>query len=174
MKTTLEDLKSRFETGDRPTGQDFIDLIDTSVQDLGHIVESHSDWPASVTVTEVGYLDGVSSAIQPQINLKAPLASPTFTGTVSGITKDMVGLDNVDNTADVDKNVLSATKFTTSRTINGVGFDGTSNIVVEDATKLPLAGGTLSGDLTVTGSFTVNGTNTVVDARVVDLINPAD
>jgi hypothetical protein len=32
-------------------------------------------------------------------------ASPTFTGTVSGITKAMVGLDNVDNTTDLNKPV---------------------------------------------------------------------
>ncbi|MDB4658960.1 hypothetical protein OAL53_02275, partial [Akkermansiaceae bacterium] len=37
--------------------------------------------------------------------LKAPLASPTFTGTVSGITKSMVGLGSVDNTADANKPV---------------------------------------------------------------------
>ena len=41
--------------------------------------------------------------------LKAPLASPTFTGTVSGITKTMVGLDNVDNTTDLNKPVSTAT-----------------------------------------------------------------
>ena len=40
----------------------------------------------------------------------APLASPTFTGTVSGITKAMVGLSNVDNTSDVNKPVSSATQ----------------------------------------------------------------
>jgi hypothetical protein len=36
-----------------------------------------------VTNTEFGYLDGVSSSIQTQLNAKAPLASPTFTGTVT-------------------------------------------------------------------------------------------
>ena len=36
-----------------------------------------------VTNTEFGYLDGVTSAIQTQLNAKAPLASPTFTGTVT-------------------------------------------------------------------------------------------
>jgi len=41
--------------------------------------------------------------------LKAPLASPTFTGTVSGITATMVGLGNVDNTSDVNKPVSTAT-----------------------------------------------------------------
>ena len=35
----------------------------------------------NVTDTEIGYLDGVTSAIQTQLNDKAPLASPTFTGT---------------------------------------------------------------------------------------------
>ncbi|HEX2578676.1 MAG TPA: hypothetical protein VHK88_20195 [Aquihabitans sp.] len=47
----------------------------------------------------------VSTAQQAALDLKANLASPTFTGTVGGITKAMVGLGNVDNTSD-------ATKFT--------------------------------------------------------------
>ena len=37
----------------------------------------------NVSNTELGYLDGVSSSIQTQLNAKAPLASPTFTGTVT-------------------------------------------------------------------------------------------
>ena len=44
------------------------------------------------------------------INLKANIESPTFTGTVSGITKAMVGLGNVDNTADANKPVSTATQ----------------------------------------------------------------
>ena len=36
-----------------------------------------------------------------QLDTKAPLASPCFSGTVSGITKAMVGLGSVDNTADL-------------------------------------------------------------------------
>ena len=39
----------------------------------------------------------VSTAQQTALNLKANLASPTFTGTVSGISKSMVGLSNVAN-----------------------------------------------------------------------------
>jgi hypothetical protein len=42
--------------------------------------------------------------------LKAPLASPTFTGIVSGITKAMVGLSNVENTSDLAKPISSATQ----------------------------------------------------------------
>jgi hypothetical protein len=39
---------------------------------------------------------------------KAPLNDPTFTGTVSGITKTMVGLAQVDNTSDANKPISAA------------------------------------------------------------------
>lgn len=42
--------------------------------------------------------------------LKANINSPTFTGTVSGITKSMVGLGNVDNTTDANKPISTATQ----------------------------------------------------------------
>jgi hypothetical protein len=41
----------------------------------------------------------------------------------------------------------TATKLTTPRNINGVPFDGTANITVADATKLPLAGGIMTGPI---------------------------
>lgn len=50
----------------------------------------------------------VSTAQQTALDLKAPLASPTFTGTVSGVTAAMVGLGNVTNTADSAKPVSTA------------------------------------------------------------------
>ena len=40
----------------------------------------------------------------------APIASPTFTGTVTGITRSMVGLGNVDNTTDLLKPISTATQ----------------------------------------------------------------
>ena len=51
-----------------------------------------------------------ATTITTSIGLKAPLASPTFTGTVSGITSTMVGLGNVNNTSDVNKPVSTATQ----------------------------------------------------------------
>ncbi len=50
----------------------------------------------------------VSTAQQTALNAKAPLASPAFTGTPTGITKSHVGLANVDNTADSAKPVSTA------------------------------------------------------------------
>jgi len=60
----------------------------------------------------------ISTATQTALDLKlasatasstyAPLANPTFTGTVSGVTKSHVGLANVDNTTDANKPVSTA------------------------------------------------------------------
>ena len=52
----------------------------------------------------------VSTATQTALDLKATIASPTFTGTVSGITKAMVGLTNVNDTSDADKPISTATQ----------------------------------------------------------------
>lgn len=50
----------------------------------------------------------ISTAVADALASKAPKESPTFTGTVSGISKAMVGLGNVDNTSDMDKPVSTA------------------------------------------------------------------
>jgi hypothetical protein len=51
-----------------------------------------------------------ATTISTALGLKATIESPTFTGTVGGITKSMVGLSNVDNTTDENKPVSTATQ----------------------------------------------------------------
>ena len=53
-------------------------------------------------------------------------------------------------------NANTATKLQTARTINGVSFDGTANITIADSTKLPIAGGIMTGDLTLKGNPTAD------------------
>ena len=89
-----------------------------------------------VNNTEIQYLNGVTSAIQDQLDDKlastdaastyAPIDSPTFTGTVAGITKSMVGLGNVDNSADLDKPVSTATQeaLNEKASLSGATFTG--------------------------------------------------
>ena len=55
-----------------------------------------------------------TTGLQTALAEKAPLSSPTFTGTVTGVTKSMVGLGNVDNTSDAAKT------FTAAQTTSGV------------------------------------------------------
>ena len=51
-----------------------------------------------------------TSDINTLLDLKAPINNPTFTGTISGITKSHVGLANVDNTTDANKPISTATQ----------------------------------------------------------------
>lgn len=59
-------------------------------------------------------------------------------------------------TATTATSAKSATKLATARTINGVSFDGTANITIADSTKLPIAGGTMTGDLILKGNPTAD------------------
>ncbi len=67
------------------------------------------------------------SYVDLSLNAKANLVSPNFSGTVVGITKSMVGLSNVDNTADLNKVVSTATQNALNAKANLVSpiFSGT-------------------------------------------------
>ena len=60
----------------------------------------------STGIAKMGYVAGPRA----DLTKLATLASPTFTGTVSGIDKAMVGLTNVDNSSDANKPVSTATQ----------------------------------------------------------------
>ena len=113
---------------------------------------------------------------------KASLASPAFTGapTLTGsviVSGNVTSSSNMvsnfivangasqvtvnDNlsvagtlsvTGAITGNASSASTLQTSRNTNGVAFDGSANITVADRTKLPLTGGTLTGQLVSTRS----------------------
>jgi len=66
----------------------------------------------------------------------APKASPTFTGTVSGITKTMVGLGNVDNTSDANKPISTATQTALDAKMTTSTYDSDADGVVNAANQL--------------------------------------
>jgi hypothetical protein len=61
----------------------------------------------TVSSTEIGYVDGVTSAIQTQLDAKAPLASPTFTGTV--VLPSTTSIGTISNTELLKLDGLTAT-----------------------------------------------------------------
>lgn len=84
----------------------------------------------TITPTELGYLDGVTSGIQAQINLKAPSASPTFTGTVilpdGTITSAMI-LDGTIVNTDISASAsIADTKLATIATAGKVSNSATT------------------------------------------------
>jgi hypothetical protein len=106
-----------------------------------------------------------ASTVTTALGTKAPIDSPTFTGTVSGITKSMVGLPNVDNTADTQKPVSTAqqTALNLKANLSGPTFTGTTTInAIADATTTTASRG--AGYMGVpqsaaatTGSYTIVG-----------------
>ena len=77
------------------------DAIVTSKRLSGYVATTGALSSEDSLLSAIGKLHGNSA-------LMAPLASPSFTGTVSGISSAMVGLGNVDNTSDANKPVSTA------------------------------------------------------------------
>ena len=93
--------------------------------------------------------------------------------TVEGTVK-LTGNQTVDGTktfssnivGDVTGNACTATKLATARTINGVSFDGSTNITVSDSTAVKLTGNqTVDGTKTFTSSpISTSTQSTAIDA----------
>lgn len=138
----------------------------------------------------------VSIATQTALDLKAPLISPTFTGTVSGIDKAMVGLSNADNTSDASKPISSVTqaaldlkesvankstdiaadanssiKYPTVKSIKDYIDSQSSTGTVADATISNKGKIQLAGDLTGTATAPIIANNAVTDAKVANGIS---
>ena len=86
---------------------------------------------------------------------KANLASPTFTGTVSGITKTMVGLSNVENTSDISKPVSTAQATANSIVQSTAASDATTKANAAQAAAIAASAPLTHVHSTVT--TTVNG-----------------
>jgi hypothetical protein len=115
------------------------------------------------------------------LNLKSNIASPTFTGTVGGITKAMVGLSNVDNTTDANKPVSTAgqTALDLKANIAGptfTGDTGAANLTLSGYLRGPAsfvidpaAHGNDTGTLVVAGNLQVDGTTTTINSTTVSI-----
>jgi hypothetical protein len=107
------------------------------------------------------------------IALKAPIASPTFTGTVSGITKSMVGLGAVDNTTDAAKPISTATQTaldlkanTTDLTTLTTTVDANTASITANAADLATLTTTVN---TNTASITTNTSEIALKANTTDI-----
>lgn len=80
------------------------------------------------------------------------------------VTKAQVGLSNVDNTADKDKNVLSASKFTNAVKLNGITFDGTKDIEIPSTPKrTSLTSDADLNEITAQGEYFASYGNTCIN-----------
>ena len=162
-----------------PAPGDFIHIVDVSDSTDDAAGSSrkitYSSLMGGATVTELGYVSGVTSAIQTQMNLKAPLASPTFTGTVTltgttikntgtitlpTATTTLVGRATTDTltnkTIDGDNNTLQDIAYSSIKSTSRSGSDVTL-ITGTKGTSADLAVWNADGDL-VDGPTPPSGT----------------
>ena len=158
-------------------------ILDGTILNADINASAAIDWtkisPSStVSATELGYLDGVTSAIQTQIDTKlatataastyAPLASPALTGVptaptaTAGTNTTQVATTAFVKTA-VDNVVAAAPGAldTLDELAAALGDDANFATTVTNsiATKLPLAGGTMSGAIAM-GTSKITGLGT--------------
>ena len=159
--------------------------VNTQTANKGYVDKKVSDLvgltaPASLdTLSEIAtaIADSSGSPVFPlktnvdaSLNLKANLASPTFTGTVGGITASMVGLGSVDNTSDSSKPVstFQQTALNLKANLEGPTFTGTVRVssltsgVVHTDTS-----GNLASSLIVTADIT--NANVTSDKLALDI-----
>ncbi len=162
--------------------------ISPSKVGLGN-VNNTSDLLKPISTATQSALDAKASSVS--VALKAPIDAPTFTGTVSGITKAMVGLGNVDNTTDASKPISTATQTALNLKVSLTGIETLTNKTLTsptltapvlgtpasgvgtNLTGLPLSTGVIgtlavinggTGTSTVTGIVKGNGTSAMTSA----------
>ena len=93
----------------------------------------------TANTAKTGITEEQASAIDSNtsnIALKANIASPTFTGTVGGIDKTMVGLSAVDNTSDANKPISTATQTALDAKATTTALSTTNTNVSNNATNI--------------------------------------
>jgi hypothetical protein len=130
------------------------------------------------SLTELSYVKGVTSAVQTQINAKAPIASPTFTGTVTvpvgltGVLRADTGVVSVDT--DVTDIVAAGTDLaagklelaTDAETVTG--SDTARATTPANITAKMAAPGAIGGTTPSTGVFTTLTVNTGLIPDAID------
>lgn len=156
--TYISDLVSTNPTSSDPLaqGDDHLRLLKSTLKATfpnvsGAVTPTHTELNVldglTASTAELNYVDGVTSAIQTQIDAKAPLANPTFTGTV----------------------VLPSTTSVGSVSSTELGYlDGvTSGLQSQIDAKAPLASPTFTGTPTApTASAYTNTTQIATTAQV--------
>ncbi len=107
-------------------------------------------------VPDASFSVAKTTGLQAALDAKAPLASPTFTGTVSGVTKSMVGLANVDNTADTAKPVSTAQQTALDAKVAKATFPVVIGVALSDETTA-LTTGTAKLTIRAPFAFTLTG-----------------
>lgn len=139
----IDDAVATFTNKTIDTANNSITVVTSDVSDLtATAAEINVLDGITATTTELNYTDGVTSSIQDQLDSKAPIDGPVFTGNVS-LSSNIVFEGN---TADDFETTLTATDPTADQTITLPDASGT----------VILSSNTVSDLTAPTGSFSMN------------------
>lgn len=133
---TAEDIKALYEAN--PDTNEYSDAEKVLV-DVGQVLETTATTlPTAINELVSVKVDKiVGSSLVPDTKVSLYDSHIIDTANPHAVTKAQVGLSNADNTSDNVKNVLSATKWTTARTITlsgdvagSVSVDGSANVTI--------------------------------------------
>jgi hypothetical protein len=153
----------------------------------------NEDVAVTATATELNYVDGVTSAIQTQLDAKSTasktetltnksisLATNTLTGTLAEFNTALADADfaTIAGTETLTNKTLTSPSVGASLTTASTSFDllnttattvnfagAASNISIGSATSTT----TVNDDLVVTGDLTVNGTTTTINSQTLSI-----
>jgi len=110
---------------------------------------------SATTATELGYVNGVTSAIQTQIDLKAPLLSPALTGTptINGQSVETQLTNKVAKAGDTMTGPLTVTS-------------GTGNAPILTLGGYSLTGSDASSAVNITGTWNTSGNPTAFKVNI--------
>jgi len=117
----------------------------------------------TATTTELNYVDGVTSAIQTQLDAKAPTASPTFTGSATGVNLTLSGNLTVNGTTTTVASTNTVISDNLIELNNGASSNANdSGIVIERGSTGDNAfmGWDESADSFILGTTTATGSST--------------
>ena len=147
-----------------------------NVEDTGmNVAWDGTKWDKLGSVVDLsGY--ATTASVNSQLAKKAPLASPTFTGTVTAPT--FAGALTGNAATATTANTANKTKAVLTLQMNGGStqtFDGstarTFNVTAAGIGALPTSGGTVSGSLTVNNALKAASITATSDIRLKNIIN---
>lgn len=112
----------------KPAGSEDRGLADDYLRQIKSVLQNtfpNADGAYNLTDTEANYVVGVTSAIQTQIDAKSPIASPTFTGTVTAAALTTTGVTTVADLA-VDSYNEDAASYTVTTGTKGLDLSAST------------------------------------------------
>ena len=167
-KPTIPSVPTTVSAFTNDSGYQTSSQVNTAIQAVVGAAPAALDTLAEIA-TQLASDETAAAALTNAVSLKAPKASPTFTGTVSGITAAMVGLGNVTNVAQLAATQTLAVTGDVTASATGLST-GTIALTLADS---GVTAGTVNNSATTVTPITVDAKGRVTATGTAVTITPA-